>query len=447
MSLYGAMMIGVSALDAFSNALSTSSSNIANVNTIGYKSSETNFSTLVAASMGASDMSSIGVVSGTSQNIGQQGLLQTASSPTDLAISGNGFFMVSDSSGQGGGQYYTRAGDFNPDASGDLRNSAGFYLMGYAVDSNGDVGPGTALSAINISNLTGKAEPTTTMTVQANLQASTEVYDSSQGTYAAGMMSTGDITPSFTRTINVYDSQGGSQPITVSYLKTGANQWSYEVSYAGNNSNITGFDSAHPALLASGTMNFNSDGTLGGLVSTDSGNSTVTAGSLSLNIPWNSSSGLTSQPLSIDFGTPKASNGMTQFDSASTLTNSTVDGALFGTLSGVSVDASGIVTAQFSNGLTQKIAQVPLATFTNPNGLAAISGNAYAATANSGNAIVGAAGAGGAGKIQSGALEGSTVDLATEFTNLITTQRAYTASTRVITTASEMLDTLNNMAH
>ena len=444
MSLYGAMMIGVSALDAFSNALSTSSSNIANVNTIGYKSSDTNFSTLVAASMGASDMSSIGVVSGTSQNIGQQGLLQTASSPTDLAISGNGFFMVSDSSSPGGGQYYTRAGDFNPNANGDLQNSAGFYLMGYAVDSSGNVAPGAALSAINVSNLTGKAEPTTTMTVQANLQASTEVYDDSQGTYAVGTndMAGGQVTPSFTRTINVYDSQGGSRPITISYLKTAANQWSYEVSYAGDAANdLTGGSN----LLASGTMTFNSDGTLAD-VSADAG-ATASNGTLQLNIPWSANSGLSSQPLSINFGTLNASNGMTQFDSASTLTNSTVDGALFGTLSGVSVDSSGIVTAQFSNGLTQKIAQVPLATFTNPNGLAAISGNAYAATANSGNAIVGAAGAGGAGKIQSGALEGSTVDLATEFTNLITTQRAYTASTRVITTASEMLDTLNNMAH
>src|SRR5690242_16503389 len=118
MSLYGAMMIGVSALDAFSNALSTSSSNIANVNTIGYKTGQTNFSTLVAASMGAGDMSSIGVVTSNSQNVGQQGLLQTASSPTDMAISGNGFFVVSNSADGSGGQYYTRAGDFTPDSNG-----------------------------------------------------------------------------------------------------------------------------------------------------------------------------------------------------------------------------------------------------------------------------------------------------------------------------------------
>jgi flagellar hook protein FlgE len=147
----------------------------------------------------------------------------------------------------------------------------------------------------------------------------------------------------------------------------------------------------------------------------------------------------------VNFGTVGASNGMTQFDSADSLTNSTVDGALFGTLAGVSVDANGIVTAQFSNGLTQKIYQVPLATFANENGLAAVSGNAYAQTADSGGPVIGGAGDGAAGKIQGSALEGSTVDLATEFTNLITTQRAYTASTRVITAASDMLQDLTQM--
>src|SRR6185312_8253997 len=124
---YGAMMIGVSALDAFSNAMSMTSSNIANVNTIGYKSGGTSFSSLVAASMGEGGVDSIGVISGSSANIGQQGLLQGASSTTDLAISGNGFFMVNSESDLSGGQYYTRAGDFSPDANGDLRNSAGYY--------------------------------------------------------------------------------------------------------------------------------------------------------------------------------------------------------------------------------------------------------------------------------------------------------------------------------
>jgi len=144
-------------------------------------------------------------------------------------------------------------------------------------------------------------------------------------------------------------------------------------------------------------------------------------------------------------GTVGSSNGITQFDSASTLANSTVNGALFGSLNGVTVDQSGNVTAQFTNGLTQKIGEVPLATFANADGLSQVSGTAFAQSADSGAAVVSTAGTSGAGSIQDSALEGSTVDLANEFTTLITTQRAYSASARIVTTADKMLQTLEQL--
>jgi flagellar hook protein FlgE len=224
--------------------------------------------------------------------------------------------------------------------------------------------------------------------------------------------------------------------LQVSYEKTGANTWAYEVSYQGAASNITG---TNP--IAEGTMSFNSDGTL---ATADTSSATPT-GSVNITIPWSTSSGLAGQTVSLNMGTVGSSNGVTQFDSASTMTNSTVDGALFGSLSGVTIDQSGFVTANFSNGLSQKIYQLPLATFTNPNGLQAASGNAYQASATSGVATVSEASTGGAGSIDSNSLEASTVDLATEFTNLITTQRAYEASSKIITTAAQMLDQLMQM--
>ncbi len=146
-------------------------------------------------------------------------------------------------------------------------------------------------------------------------------------------------------------------------------------------------------------------------------------------------------------GTVGTSDGVTQFDSASTLVSSSVNGALLGSVTGVSIDSNGYVSANFSNGLSQKIYKLPVATFANPDGLSAVSGNAYQVSDQSGTPTVGEADTGGAGTIQSSALEGSTVDLATEFTNLITTQRAYEASTRIITTASDMLDQLLQMSH
>lgn len=442
MSLYGAMSTAVSALDANSAALSTSSANIANVNTIGYKAGQATFSTLLASSLGDTDVSSATVTANMTQNVAQQGLLQTTSSPTDLAIAGNGFFVVNtqaSSPGSANSLYYTRAGNFTPDANGDLRNAGGFYLMGWALDSSGNVpSDRNDMTAININALSGKANPTTTMTYKANLQSSTAITAG----YTAGDMYAGTITPDFQRTINVYDAQGGTQPLQLSFVKTGANAWSYEVSYQGATSNLTGGAAANP--IYSGVMSFNPDGTL---ANADTSIAPAT-GSLSLNLPWNvATSGLNPQTISLNLGTVDGSDGMTQFDSTSTQISSQVDGALFGSLSGVSVDNDGYVTARFTNGLTQNIYKLPVATFANPDGLAAISGNAYAISNDSGTVTISEANTGGGGSIKSKSLEGSTVDLASEFTNLITTQRAYAASARIVTTASTMLDQLLQVVH
>ena len=445
MSLYGALMIGVSGLNANSQALSIASSNIANVNTVGYKAANANFSTLLASAMGSGDVSNSAVTASASQNVTVQGTPVQASLPTDMAISGNGFFVVTKSpaaAGSANSQFYTRAGDFSPDDSGNLVNSAGYYLMGWPLDSNGNVPSNrTDMTAVNINSLSGKAEATTTMTIQANLQASTAAVSG----YTAGDMEAGTVTPSFERTINVYDSQGGQQPLQISYVKTNANTWSYEVSYQGDAANIGG---ASNNPIATGDVTFNSDGTLNTVTDTTGGSSTASPdGKVNITIPWDASSGLQSQAISLNLGTLGSSNGVTQFDSDSAMPSSQVDGSLFGSLSGVSIDGDGFVTANFSNGLSQKIYKLPVATFANPNGLTAVNGNAYQSSNSSGTATINEATTGGAGAIQSQSLEGSTVDLATEFTNLITTQRAYQASTRIVTTASDMLDQLLQMAH
>ena len=440
MSLYGAMMIGVSGLDANSRALSVSSSNIANVNTIGYKASGNAFSTLLASAVGSGDVSSAGVIANQAQHVTEQGGITSTQSATDLALSGNGFFVVSPnvSSSAGGSQslLYTRAGSFTPDSSGNLRNTAGLYLMGWPLDSSGAVPTDrNDLTNINVNNLAGKAEATTKLSMKANLQASTAITSP----YTAGDMAAGTATPNFQRTINVYDSQGGAQPLQVSYLKTGANTWAYEVTYQGAGANI---GSPLNNVIKTGTMSFNADGTL----KTADTSAASPTGSISVTIPWAPAvSGLNPQAISIDMGTTDSSDGLTQFDNPSALVSSTVDGALFGSLSGVSIDTDGFVTAQFSNGLSQKVFKLPVATFANPDGLSAVSGNAYAASNSSGTPTIGEANLGGAGTIQSQALEGSTVDLANEFTNLITTQRAYSASARIVTTADQMLQTLEQI--
>lgn len=432
MSLFGALVTGVSGLQAQSEAMNVASSNIANVDTVGYKASDTDFATVLTSTLGGTD-SQTGVQATSSQNVTQQGLLQTATAPTDLAISGNGFFVTSSSPSSAQSLYYTRAGDFSTDSSGNLVNGSGYYLLGYPITTNGSTSTtANTLSPVNISNLSGKAEPTTDMTLQANLQSNSTV-DSS---YVAGDMANGTVTPDFSQTVDAYDSEGGTQPLNFSFVQTAANTWAYEVSYEGNSSNIT---SANP--IATGTMTFNSDGTLANANSPAS----PATGTISVSIPWSASSGLSAQTLSVNMGTVGSSNGFTQFDSPSALTGSTVNGALFGSLTGVTVGTNGDVTAQFSNGLSQNIFQIPLATFANPDGLTAVSGTAFTANTTSGVPTVNAPNTEGTGTIKSSELESSTVNIDTEFTNLITTQNAYSAAARIVTTADQMLQTLNQI--
>ncbi len=431
MSLYGALNIGVAGLAANALALSATSSNIANVNTVGYKDETANFSTFLNAS-GLSGNASAGVSAVIGQDVTSQGLPTATSSPTDMSISGNGFFVVSTTSDGTGTQEFTRAGNFTPDSAGNLVNAAGLYLQGWKLDSSGNIPTNTGdLSDVNVSSLMGKAEGTTTLSLQANLQSSSTM----DSTYANGDMNAGNATPDFQRTFNVYDGQGGSQPLTFSFIKTGANQWSYEVNYGGSASNISGSNPIHQ-----GTMTFNSDGSLANV----DGQSPASA-NMDLTIPWAASTGLASQDIKVNMGSVNGASGFTQFDTPSSLNGTTMDGSTFGSVTGVTIAKDGTVTAQFSNGLSQNVYKVPIATFTNPDGLAQMSGNAYTANKSSGAPNINQAGVGSSGTIASNSLEASTVDLATEFTNLITTQRAYSASARIVTTADQMLQQLEQL--
>ncbi len=433
MSLYGALNIGVAGLAANSAALSVTSSNIANVNTVGYKEGITQFSTFLNSTVGSNGTASAGVSAVAEQNVNVQGLPQSTSSPTDLAIAGSGFFVVSPTATATNVQQYTRAGNFIPNAQGNLVNAAGMYLMGYKLLPDGSLPTNSnALSLINVSSLSGTAQGSSTVSMQANLQASATI----DAAYAPGDMTAGNVAPDFQRTININDSQGGSQPLTFSFVRTAANSWAYETSYSGNPANLTA-----PNPISQGTITFNSDGTLANV-----NGASPASGKAAMTIPWDVTvSGLSPQNLSINLGTVGSIDGLTQYDTSSVLTSSSVDGSAFGSITGVAVSKDGTVTAQFSNGLSHDVYKIPLVTFLNPDGLTQITGNAYVASKPSGAPNINVAATGGAGAIQSHSLEGSTVDLAGEFTNLITTQRAYSASARIITTVDQMLQQLEQL--
>lgn len=435
MSIFGAMYTGVAGLAANSQAMGMISDNITNVNTVGYKGTTARFSTLVTEPARENYYVPGGVRALAGAMVDRQGLLQSAEAPTDLAISGNGFFVVNTTTDPATTQadhLFTRAGSFRTDAGGYLRNTAGYYLMGWPIGTDGALPTNrtdlTALEPINVGRLTGTAEETTKVALTANLQASQPAYAGPYAPATFGIV-TGDVTPHFERSVEIYDSQGGTRSLTFGYVKTGPNTWAAEVYADPADVDIA----AHPSgLIASGTLAFDSDGTLAA--------SPPTTLPRTLNITWAADSGLGTQSIAFDYGSAGRPNGFTQYDSPSTLISSTVDGAVFGSPTSVDVDQDGVVTAVFGNGVRRPIFKMPLATFRNPNGLEARPGNAYAPSNASGALSLLDAGTGGAGQVAANALEGSTVDLAEEFTNMITVQRAYSASSRIITTANEMLD-------
>jgi flagellar hook protein FlgE len=446
MSLYSALYSGVSGLSAYSTALGVISDNITNVNTVGYKATNTEFSTLVTESAALYNYSPGGVAARPRSLIGAQGLLQSSNSATDLSIDGAGFFVVKSQPTGGNGEgevQFTRAGSFRPDSLGFLRNTAGLYLMGWPLDSDGayqNNGSLNELQPISTAGLTGTAEPTSSIRIRANLDRnSIPPSQVTAGTYdpaSATNMANGTVQPNFSRDITIYDAQGGEHTVTLAFAKTPTpNEWRIEV-YGKPPSSLTSTAPLRDGQIATGTVRFNGDGSLN-----------IPGSSPSLFAPMaiNWTGGSTASSITVNWGVDGEVNGLTQFGSQSALISQSVDGARFGNVTGVSVSNEGIVTALFDNGLKRPVYRLPVATFQNPDGLARLQGNAYGVSDFSGRFALVEAGTGGGGFIAPSTLEASTVDLASEFTKLITTQRAFSASTKVITTADEMLTELNQV--
>lgn len=411
--------------------MATVADNITNINTIGYKGVTTEFRTLVTDGRMSSSYSAGGVTAATQALISKQGLLQASSSQTDLAIDGAGFFVVRTSDSPDAEVAFTRAGAFKPDLQGYLRNTSGYYLQGWRLDASGnyvDTGNLNALEPVRLSELTGSAAATSRLQMRANLQSDAPVF---AGAYAAGDMAAGTVTAQFQRSFDVYDAQGGAHRISLSFLKTAGNQWVAEV-YATPPGDVT----APGGLLANGTVAFNPDGSLNLAASSAALMGSVTP-------TWTNGAG--AQPIDLQLGSEGGLDGLTQFGGQSALISSSVDGGLLGNIASIEVDERGVVSAIFEDGTARRVYQLPVATFQNPDGLTRLSGNAFAVSSASGSVAIYPPGALGAGNIASATLEASNVDLAQEFTNMIRFQRAYSASSKIITTVDDMLQELSNL--
>jgi len=423
MSIFGAMFSGVSGLRAQSQFLGMISDNISNVNTVGYKGAVAQFSTLVTDAASATTFTPGGVQSNTQQLIDKQGLLQSSSSKSDISIVGSGFFTVNEAPVPGIGNefLYTRAGSFNPDKDGYLRNVAGYYMMGWPTDANGVVTAAnpsvlSSLEAVTVRGISGSAVQTTQVSAGLNLAA------------------TAVNTDTHLTTMQIYDSLGIEHTITLTFTKT-ANplEWTVDVSnptqVGGGVSGTTVFNGGVPDVIT-----FNGNGTLA---------TPVTWPDIQINA-W--TTGASASTISLDLGTANQADGLTQYASEYATYFLNQNGIRFGEFNEVSIDETGLVSALFDNGQTTPIYQVPIATFNNINGLEGVTGNVFRETDRSGAVLLNTAGSGPAGSIAPSSLEASSVDIANEFTSMIVTQQAYSASARIITTADEMLQEILQIA-
>lgn len=476
MSINSALLAGVSGLTANSAALAAISQNIANVNTVGYKRTAGEFQTVINSQSQGAGYSAGGVLSTARHFTSQNGQLQRTTSNTDLGIAGQGFFVVTERPENlqvTDSRLFTRAGAFSVDNLGYLKNTAGLYLQGWPVDAEGNIATDPSdlnrLRTVNVGSVGGTAEATTRIQLNANIKSSQLVsaeatdaaatppganaYDPTTNSMAMWNADTGaGVKPDFELTIPVSDSKGGQRTVAIAFLKsTVPNQWYAEIRAIPASDVVTGAGLAN-GQLKTGLVAFTQDGRLDVNAMAALGARALfpdpTAASLSFGasdagapaagaVNWAAGLGIDNQSLAFDL--TAATGGLTQYDSGSVVQAVLTNGTAFGNLSEVKIDDTGFVTAIFDNGVTRQIAQIALATFPSPDSLSQTSGNAYRVSQGSGAYNLKTAGTGGAGLIGSSQLEASTVDLSAEFTGLITTQRAYSASSKIITTADEML--------
>ncbi len=419
--IYGGLFAGVAAISAQSTAFAAISDNIANVNTVGYKETRVRFQTLVTESASDTQFAPGGVIARPFTDPQKQGQIQGTTSDTDLALIGEGFFVVNQNDGSDGEFLFTRAGSFTQDEDGNLKNTAGYFLQGWRTDTSGNIVNATtqdlltSLETVNLTGFSAVANPTTRLNIAANLPAA-----SATGTTA-------------TTNLTIFDSLGTDHLLTINWTKSAvANTWSYTVDITNSNGNTN-------QVAAAQTVVFNGDGTLESVDGT-AGASGATA-STALTIPANFfSTGANASAPNILWGTFDSSTGLGQFDDIYEATLLNQDGSGPSDLLQVDISDDGLVTGQFRNGESRALYQIALASVPAATELRQETGNAYALSNDSGELVLARPGTQGLGFVESEALERSTVDISAEFTDLIVTQRAYSAATRVITTGDELLD-------
>jgi flagellar hook protein FlgE len=410
---------GLSGLNASSKSLDVIGNNIANANTVGMKSSRTEFADLVASTLGTSGGGTgagIGVSVATIAQQFSQGNISITGNSLDVAINGGGFFQLTQPDGS---MAYTRDGQFKMDKNGYIITNTGANVMGYPTDL---VGNATSITTQKMQVPTGApiaAQATSNITAEFNLDARAKI--------AASVVPPTPLT-TYGTSVTVFDSQGVAIPVNLYFTKVtpataGTDQWDV-------------YDGATPPAKV-GALIFNASGALTG--TTDGAGAATALGQIPLTITPAAPSIV--PPFSVTANVSKA----TEYGSAFNVSNLTQDGYTSGELVGVNIDPSGVITTRYSNGQTQARGKIALADFRNVQGLAPVGSGTYLETFASGQSVLGSAGIGKFGELRSGALEESNVDLTGELVNMMTAQRNYQANAQTIKTQDQIMSTLVNL--
>jgi len=420
-----ALLAGVASIKAQQTRMNVIGNNLANVNTTAFKGSRVTFQDMISQTLrGASRPGTalggrnplqlgLGVLVGGTDTSMEQGSLNATNRPGDLAIQGNGYFVVSD----GSAMTYTRDGSFDLDANGDLvMRATGQRVMGWGADAFGNIDPSQPVDASSIINIPVGQQSAVQQTTQVNM---------------AGNLK-GDATPSdsWPTTVRVYDALGGTHDVTITYKNHQSPAQGTAPAGATSSWEWEAYEGTTPIgnSASAGNARLYFDGTGKILNPLSQGAITIPA-----------SGAATAFDVKIDFA------AISQLSSPTSVQVASQNGYPAGSLQGFSVSSDGTVTGIFSNGLTRGLGQIALSNFPNPGGLERIGNNQFRQTDNSGIASIGTAKTGGRGNINAGFLEQSNVDIGTEFTELIVTQRGFQANTRVVTTVDEMLQDLINI--
>jgi flagellar hook protein FlgE len=401
-SFYTAM----SGIGANSQAINVIGNNLANLNTTAYKGSRTSFAELLGgisyASNGNPIQTGLGAISAGVSPLYSQGSINTTGRSTDVAMSGNGFFIVS----TGSGFAYTRAGNFGFSGSGELVNGDGFTVAGYMA-TGGIINTNATLSPITIQgsrNLPPKA--TTELSITANLD------------------SQADVNSQFSTGVQVFDSLGLAHTVSFLFTKTGTTSWNWNASLPATD--VGGTITDPPATIGSGAFTFSSAGVL--TAPTDNASLTMTG----------LASGASDAQIEFQIRDVNGAPRFTGNSGTSAVSSVTQDGYASSTLRDVAIDGNGVIRGIYDNGQVNPLAQLAIANFNNPEGLLKFTGTTLVKAASSGEPSVGTARTGGRGTVNGNSLELSNVDIAEQFTSMIIAQRGYQANSRVISTTDEL---------